>query len=150
MALLKERLTDGSQVEFDEQQIGAGAEKAVFFTQDRQNVVCFFFKGLSDRSERRRRLVKIISDFNPTRGANGVFWKPYFCWPTGIIDGDSSLPKSFLSRNNIVDPPLGVIAPAYAKNFFFIDRTGSRREKSAKWFTCEKARKLLPPDERGD
>jgi Protein kinase domain len=150
MALLKARLTDGTGVDFDDYKIGAGGEKAVFFTQDRQNVVCFFFKSLGDRAERRRRLGKIINDFNPTRGNNGAFWKPYFCWPTGIIEGDSLLPKAFLTRNYIIDPPLGVITPAYAKNFFFTDRTGSLREKSVRWFTGEKARKLLPLEERGN
>src|ERR1700732_1777058 len=104
MALLRARLNDGTEVEFDDYQIGAGGEKAVFFTQDKQHVVCFFFKSLGDREERRRRLGKIIDVFNPTRGTNGAFWKPYFCWPTGIIEGGSALPKAFLTRNHIIEP----------------------------------------------
>ena len=149
MGLLKARLADGSQVEFGDQPIGAGGEKVVFFTKDRQSVVCFFFKGLTDRPERCRRLEKILGSYNPTSGANADYWKSHFCWPTGWIDADSSLPKNFLSAHNILDPPLAVVAPAYRKNFFFTDRTGSVREKNGKWFTSEKPRKLLPPDERG-
>lgn len=151
MALLKATLTDGSKVEFHDQPIGAGGEKTVFFTKDKKDVVCFFFSSLSDRQERRRRIEKILGNYNPTaNAATADYWKTHFCWPTALLDGDGALPKNFLRANNILDPPLAVIAPAYRKNFFFTDRTGSVREKNGKWFTSEKPRKQLPPEEKGN
>ena len=150
MGLLTAKLVDGSAIEFNDQPIGAGGEKVVFFAKDRQRVVCFFFKSLTDRPERRRRLDKILSSYNPTTGAQGEYWKTHFCWPVGLLDGDGSLPRQFLQTHNIIDPPLAVVAPAYRQNFFFKDRTGSTREKNGKWFTSEKPRKLLPPEEKGN
>ena len=149
MALLKAKLIDGTVVEFDDQPIGAGGEKVVFFTKDKQSVVCFFYSSLTDRPERRRRLEKIMGGYNPTTGNNGDYWKTHFCWPTGIIDGEA-LPKVWLHRNNILDPPLAVVAPAYRKNFFFTNTLGRSVEKNGKWFTSERPRKLLPPDEKGN
>lgn len=149
MNLLKAKLVGGGEVEFYPDPIGSGGEKIVFFTRDKQQVVCFFYKNLSDRPERRRRIENILTKYNVTTGGNGDYWKSHFCWPTGMIDGDDTLPKGFLAQHNILDPPLAVICPAYRPNFFFKDRTGSVREKNGKWFTSEKPRKLLPPDEKG-
>jgi hypothetical protein len=150
MNFLTAKLVDGSSIQFCDRQIGAGAEKVAFFTKDRTFVICFFLKGLTDRQERRRRLERILSGFNPTIGAQGDYWKSHFCWPTGLIDGDGSLPRSFLQANNLMDPAFGVVAPAYRENFYFKDRTGSTREKNGKWFTSEKPRKMLPPEENGN
>ena len=150
MAILNAQLVDGSTIEFRDKQIGAGGEKVVFFTNDQRHVVCFFLNGLKDRPERRRRLDKILNSYNPTTGPQGDYWKAHFCWPVGLIDGADSLPPHFLRNNNIADPPLAVVAPAYRQNFFFKDRTGATREKNGKWFTSEKPRKLLPPEEKGN
>jgi serine/threonine protein kinase len=150
MATLTAKLVDGSVIEFDDQPIGSGGEKVVFYTKDRQAVVCFFLNGLTDRCERRQRLDKILHSYNPTTGAQGEYWKAHFCWPIGLLDGDGSLSNRFLRANNIIDPPLAVVAPAYRQNFFFRDRTGAIREKNGKWFTSEKPRRLLPPEEKGN
>jgi hypothetical protein len=147
--LLKARLIDGRELEFFSTPLASGGEKVAFFTKDRSHVICFFFNGLTDRSERRRRLENILGKFNVTTGKNGEYWKRHFCWPVAILDGDPSIPKLFLAQNNIIDPPLAVVSPAYRKNFFFKDTLGSTVEKNGKWFTGEKARKRLPPDERG-
>jgi len=145
----KVKCTDGRIIEFDDSKSMAGGEKIVFFTKDKKEVVCFFFKGLHDRGERRRRLDKIIGSFNPTNGQNGDYWKEHFCWPTHIIDGDNSLSKSFLDGNNILDPPLGIVTPSYRGNFFFKNSVGSVVEGNGRWFTREKCRKLVPIDHRG-
>lgn len=150
MNLLKSKLVGGGEVEFYDEPIGSGGEKVVFFTKDRKSVVCFFYKGLSDRIERRRRLENILGRYNATNGQAGDYWKNHFCWPTQMLDGDSSVPRTFLQRHNIIDPALAVVAPAYRQNFFFRDKSGSIREKNGKWFTSEKPRKLLPPDEKGN
>jgi len=149
MTYLKAHLVGGGEVEFLDEPIGSGGEKVVFFTRNKQEVVCFFFKTLPDPIERRRRLENILGKFNVTTGANGDYWKTHFCWPTGRIDGDTALPKAFLAQHNIIDPPLAVIAPAYRSNFFFKDTFGKTREKNGKWFTGEKPRRMVPPDERG-
>jgi len=150
MKLLKATLVGGGEIEFHDEPIGSGGEKVVFFAKGRKEVVCFFYKGLKDRTERRRRIENIIGKHNVTIGANGDYWKNHFCWPTGIIDGDTSLPKDFLAQHNIIDPPLAVVAPAYRQNFFFKDTLGKTREKNGKWFTSEKPRKMLPPSEKGN
>ena len=147
--IFKVKCTDGRTVEFDDSKSMGGGEKLVFFTKDKKEVVCFFFKGLNDRMERRRRLDKIIGSFNPTIGQNGDYWKEHFCWPTHVIDGDSSIPKTFLTQHSLLDPPLAVVAPAYRGTFFFKNRVGSIVEGNGKWFTSEKCRKLVPPDHQG-
>ena len=150
MTILKAHCSDGRVVEFDaSKSIGEGGEKVVFFTKDKKEVVCFFFRGLKDRMERRRRLEKIIGGFNPTTGQHGDYWKEHFCWPTHLLDGDDSIPKDFLVKNNIIDPPLAVVAPAYRSTFFFKNKVGSRVEGNSKWFTSIKCRKLVPPNEQG-
>jgi len=145
----KVKCTDGRTVEFDYSKTMQGGEKLVFFTKDKKEVVCFFFNGLQDRMERRRRLDKIIGSFNPTIGQNGDYWKEHFCWPTHVIDGDISIPKSFLDKHNLLSPPLAIVAPAYRQSFFFKNGVGSIVEGNGKWFTSEKCRKLVPPDHQG-
>jgi serine/threonine protein kinase len=145
---LRARLTDGSLIEFEDQPIGSGGEKVAFLTTNKKNVVLFFYAGLEDRYERRIRLERILSGYNPTNGNNGDYWKSHFCWPSGLLDGET-LPSAWLAKYNLLDPPLAVIAPCYRDNFFFTDKNGERREKNGKWFTSEKPRKLLPSDERG-
>lgn len=149
MNLLKARLVGGGEVEFHSEPIGSGGEKVVFLTKDKSHVICFFFNGLTDRKERRQRLENILGKYNVTTGSKGDYWRTHLCWPTAMSDGDQSLPKAFLAQHNILDPPLAVISPAYRKNFFFKDKYGSTLEKNGKWFTGEKARKRLPPEERG-
>ena len=141
--------TDGRTIEFDDSKTMQGGEKLVFFTKDKKEVVCFFFKGLQDRMERRRRLDKIIGAFNPTTGQNGDYWKEHFCWPTHVIDGDTSIPKSLLDKYNLLSPPLAVVAPTYRQTFFFKNGIGSIVEGNGRWFTSEKCRKLVPLDYQG-
>jgi len=148
--ILKAQCSDGRVIEFDgSKPIGQGGEKIVFFSKNRKEVVCFYFKGLKDRMERRRRLEKIIGPYNPTIGPHGDYWKEHFCWPTHLIDGSPSIPQSFLARYNIIEPPLGVVTPAYRDTFFFKNRVGSVVEGNGKWFTSEKCRQLVPRGYQG-
>ncbi len=151
MAILTAITTEGHAVQFSDELVAYGGEKAVFFSSDRRQVVCLYYGRMFDRGERRSRLDKILYDYNPTRDGNQAdYWKKHFCWPTGIVDGAHSLPSSFIRQHNLVSPVLGIVTPVYNNNFFFIDRTGSKREKDGKWFTNPKARRLLPNDERGN
>ncbi len=148
--ILKVKCTDGRTIEFDgSKELASGGEKVVFFSKDKKEVVCFYFKGLNDRMERRRRLDKIIGSFNPTTCQNGDYWKEHFCWPTHVIDSDTSIPKSFLDKFNIIEPVLGIVTPAYRKTFYFKNQRGVTVECNGRWFTGEKCRKLVPLDHQG-
>lgn len=150
--LLKARLTDGSSVRFDPEPIGAGVEKLCFASEDRQQVVLLFLEtAAGERQARIERLRKLMSEWNVVeRSAHPAYWRDYFCWPTGLIDEDSSLAASFLERHQLASPPLGIVAPRYRAPFFFKDRTGHVREGNARWFTAAKARRLVPPEEMGN
>lgn len=151
MEYLKAKTTDGREIVFEREPINSGGEKVVFFTKDHQNVIGFFFGKLNDPHERRTRLQKIVGDYNPTKnGAQADFWNRHFCWPTAIVDGEKRIPADFIRRHNLSQPVLGVVCPSYRPNFFFRDKTGNVREKIGRWFTGQKARKLLPESERGD
>lgn len=153
MALLKIKLTNGAEVEFLDSPIGSGAEKVVFFTKDKKEVVCFY-KNLPDivrdRHGRRSRLDNILAKHNCTTGANGDYWKTHYCWPTGIMDGDRNIPTAFLSQHGLLNPPLAIVTASYPAEFFFKDRGGRTLEKNGKWFTSEKPRSRLPPEEKGN
>jgi len=148
---LKITLTTGETVEFETEPFASGGEKIVFFSRDRRFVVGFLYGHQANPGERRSRLERILGPYNPTiGGAHAEIWKKHFCWPVGIISDDTSLPPQFVQRHNLARPVLGVVAPAYRRNFFFQDRTGNQREKKGRWFTSPKVRKLVPEEEQGN
>jgi len=137
-------LTDGRTIKFIPKQIGAGTMKEVFFTEDKQSVLCFYKdQSLSKDSERRTRLEKILKDYNPTittdQGGQSQTekeaqaFRTLFCWPTGIVE----------------KPRFGVMAPAYSPNFYFESGTVKGNEKEGKWFASPRCRSVLPLEELG-
>jgi serine/threonine protein kinase len=128
-------LLDGRKIDFLPDAIGEGGMKRVYLTTDKRSVVCFF----KDRSQaadpkRRERLEAILGKYNPTTDAvTGKYFADLFCWPSGMI----------------VQPELGVLAPAYPKNFFFATGPWQGKEKEGTWFCSPKLRKMLPEGERG-
>jgi hypothetical protein len=132
---LRATLEDGSTLEYLADVAGEGSMKTVHFTPDRRSVVCFFKeKSATHDPERRRRLQAIVGRYNPTRdAATGDYWRDLFCWPTGVV----------------TRPELGVVAPAYAANFFFGSGPFAGKEKQASWFIRPRLRRLIPPEERG-
>jgi len=149
MGTVNVRLTDGRTLLLNDEPVGSGAEKRVFLTRDRQYAVGFFFGTLKDRRERVDRLTRIIATYNPTLGAHGDYWTPYFSWPVAMVDGVNALPMEFARRQSLVWPPLGVVTPTYRDSFYFRDRFGSRQEKEVKWFTGGKASQFVPREEQG-
>lgn len=149
MAFITAVQTDGQPVEFDDRPLASGGEKVVFRTRDGAQVVAFYYGTLRDRLERVDRLTRILTKYNPTVGAAGAFWAPYFCWPTGVVDGDRRVPLDFARRHGLVLPVLGVVAPAYREPFYFRDRFGTRQEKEVRWFTGRKAGAFVPESEKG-
>lgn len=150
MAWITALQTDGQPVEFDDQALASGGEKVVFRTRDRAHVVAFYYGALRDRLERVDRLTRILTKYNPTVGPRGAYWQSYFCWPTGVVDGDRRVPLEFARRHGLVLPVLGVVAPAYREPFYFRDRFGNRQEKEVRWFTGRKAGALVPEAEKGN
>lgn len=149
MSTLRARTTDGGHIAFSRTALATGGEKVVFLSTDRRYVVGFYHGVLRDRAERAERLQRILTRYNPTLGAPGAYWTPYFCWPTAVIDGDPGLPVAFARDWHLTWPLLGVVTPVYRDQFFFRDRFGQRQEKEVKWFTGRKAAAFVPVEERG-
>ncbi len=150
MRTIRARTTDGGHIEFSATALATGGEKVVFLSTDRRSVVAFYHGVLRDRAERAERLQRILTRYNPTVGPSGGFWRPYFSWPTAVVDGDPNVPVAFARDWHLAWPVLGVVTPVYRDDFFFRDRFGQRQEKEVKWFTGRKAATFVPADERGN
>ncbi len=137
------KATDGAEVEFVDEIIGAGGMKDVYFSPDRSYVVAFFREAQDFNA--RNRLETIIGVYRDRlfQTTGGEYWRKLFCWPTKMVEYGGRL---------------GLVAPSYAPNFFFehgsrnSDFVGIRgREKEGKWFASAKHRKnILDPREKGD
>ena len=138
-------LSDGRTVQFIPDVIGEGLMKKVYFTADKQSVVCLYKdKKLSHDPRHRARLEKILGSFNMTKTiseggnarnqADADHFRKLFCWPTGIV----------------MQPRFGVLTPAYPSNFFFASGPWEGEEKEGGWFSRPRLRKMLPPEERGN
>lgn len=141
--------TDGRSLVLRPSPLASGAEKVAFLTVDGRDVVAFYFGALRDRTERLQRLTRIVSSYDPTRGAGGAYWQKAFCWPTGIVDGARAVPMDFARANSLAQPALGVVMPVYRSAFFMQDRFGNRVEKEVRWFTGRKAGALVLDAEKG-
>ncbi len=135
MSTAEATLSDGRTIAYLPDLIGEGGMKRVYFTTDRRSVVCFFKdQGLRADPNRLARLTAILGKFNPTTDPQtGSYFRDLFCWPTAIVTA----------------PHFGILAPAYARNFFFAAGPWQGKEKKGAWFSRPKLRKMLPPGERG-
>lgn len=142
MGTIKLVTQDGQPVEYDDEIIGQGGMKDVYFSSDRSYVVAFFRDPLDHQG--RERLKSIVGTYRKGifEKEGGEYWKELFCWPTGIVEHDGRI---------------GVIAPIYRPHFFFShgsvndDFLGIKgKEKEGKWFTSASNRsKFLAPQEKG-
>jgi hypothetical protein len=127
-------LTDGTRIKYIPEVIGEGAEKTVYFTEDRLSVICLYKKPKDEPTLRRKRLDAILGRFNPTVGdKSAAYWKELFCWPTGIVD----------------KPGIGIVCPSYPNNYFFTAGALKGKEKQGLWYFGKKASMLLDPSEKG-
>ena len=134
MSIAIATLSDGTSIRYIPEIIGEGAEKAVYFTEDRLSVICLYKKPKDDSVLRRKRLDAILGRFNPTIGdKNASYWKELFCWPTGIVE----------------KPSIGIVCPSYPKHYFFTAGALKGKEKQGLWYFGKKASKLLDPSEKG-
>ena len=128
---------DGSPVEFVENEDPpAGAMKYVYFSPDKSYVVAFFKD--KQNAAQRARLDSIVGRYRHDilEQIGGDYWKQLFCWPEKLVEHDGHL---------------GIVAPAYASDFFFKqdpNRNGS--EKEGLWFASAKLLRLVAEPERGN
>jgi serine/threonine protein kinase len=140
---IKITATDGSQVEFVDEVIGAGGMKDVYFSPDKSYVVAFF-RDKQDFNA-KDRLQNITGKYreNIFNQVGGEYWKDLYCWPTKIVEYNGKL---------------GLTCPTYQKQFFFKkgsinnDFLGIKgKEKEGKWYASAKnLNKFLTPEEKGD
>lgn len=140
---IKITATDGSQVEFVDEMIGAGGMKDVYFSPDKSYVVAFF-RDKQDFNA-KDRLQNITGKYreNIFNQAGGEYWKDLYCWPTKIVEYNGKL---------------GLTCPTYQHQFFFKkgsvnnDFLGIKgKEKEGKWYASAKnLNKFLAPEEKGD
>ncbi len=117
-----------------------GGMKIVFFAPDKSYVVAFF-KTPQDANaiDRLENLVGVYREriFNQI---GGDYWQSIYCWPTDIVNDSTH--------------GIGLVVPAYPKQFFFahdgsIPLKGA--EKIGSWFTTPDRRfGLLDQNETGD
>ncbi len=141
--IIKCKTSDGKTVEFVDDIIGSGAMKDVYFSPDKSYVVCFY-KTQQD-FQAKERLQMITGKYHDSifNQIGGEYWKNLFCWPTAMLEYDGKL---------------GMVAPTYAKNFFF--EYGSKnndslqikgKEKEGKWFAASNLRnRFVDSRELGD
>lgn len=143
MSTIRIKATDGTEVEFIDEMIGAGGMKDVYFSPDKSYVVAFF----RDKQDANAmdRLQKITDQYSKSvfNQEGGNYWKDLYCWPTKIVQHNGKL---------------GLVCPTYQKQFFF--KVGSinndflgikGKEKEGKWYASAKnMNKFLAPEEKGD
>ena len=135
--------TDGTPVAFVDEIIGSGTMKDVYFSPDKSYVVAFFKEKQDGNS--KDRLENITGSYKDKifNQPGGEYWQDLYCWPDKIVEYNGKL---------------GLICPAYQKNFFFAkgskndDFLGIKgKEKEGKWFSSAKNQNsFLAPEERGD
>jgi serine/threonine protein kinase len=125
-------LADGNTIEYLPEMIGEGGMKQVYFTKDKQSVICFYKdQSLGKDPNRLERLNAILGKYNPT--ISQPYFDHLFCWVKGIV----------------IQPKLGVLTALYPPNFFFQTGFCQGKEKEGSWFVSSKLRNMLPDTEKG-
>jgi serine/threonine protein kinase len=140
-------LKDGRTVEYIlTEDPPSGGMKKTYFSPDKSYVVQFYHdEEVKYDTQRISRLEAITGKYNPTfsetlGGARGTtqkssdYFRKLFCWPTGIV----------------TKPELGLVSPAYPKNYYFSSGPFEGKEKEARWFTSERLKNYLPDNEKGE
>ena len=133
---IKLTASDGTTVEFVDEIIGSGAMKDVYFSPDKSYVVGFFRTPLDVNSKDRIQNITSIYKEKIFNQAGGEYWKKIFCWPEKLVEWNGKV---------------GLVIPAYNKNFFFSGGRFKGQEKVGKWFASAKLRnKFLEDDQKGN
>ena len=132
---IKLTANDGSTVEFVDEMIGSGAMKDVYFSPDKSYVVAFY-RAPQDAGS-KDRLENIVGRYRERifNQVGGSYWENLFCWPTKLVEWNGKL---------------GIVCPAYQKEFFFSDGMFKGKEKEGKWFASSRLRnRFLSAKEKG-
>lgn len=143
MAILTAISQKGRQIEWEDNSIGSGTMKDVYFSPDKKYVVGFYRKGLDASSKDRLNSIVGIYRDKIIDGPNGDYWRNLFCWPYDIVE-----------HNGLI----GVVVPTYQSHFFFKhgsvknDMLGIKgQEKNGKWFASAKNQnRFLHEKEKGN
>lgn len=144
MSVCKLKALDGSDVEFvDDQIIGSGTMKDVYFSPCKNYVVAFYREALDDASYQRLEMITGRYRENIFATEQGEYWKNLFCWPEKIV-----------KHNGLV----GVVMPVYRSHFFFQHGSVNEdflnikgKEKQGKWFaSASNQNRFLDEREKGD
>nr|WP_314901459.1 hypothetical protein [uncultured Deefgea sp.] len=102
--VVKCKTFDGQDIEFVDEIIGSGAMKDIYFSPDKSYVVGFY-KSTQD-FQAKERLQMITGKYRESifTQVGGDYWMNLFCWPTAALEHNGKL---------------GLVAPTYAKHFFF-------------------------------
>lgn len=107
-----------------------GGMKDVYFAPDKSYVVAIY-RDVQDHNT-KERLRKIVTQYqdNFFNRDHGDYYKELYCWPTDMIDAGGKI---------------GLIVPAYNKNFFFqkgyaVGEGIRGKEKQGLWFASAKFR----------
>jgi serine/threonine protein kinase len=137
MNVVKTQATDGSEVEFVNQDPRQGGVKDVYFDPQRQYAVAFFRKRLNPAGH--DRIERLVGQYR-----QGIFdqfgaeyWRELFRWPERVLE--------YQGRT-------GIVVPFYQPRFFFGPETPlDRVEKDGKWFASAKNfNRFVPPEEKGN
>lgn len=141
--VVKCKTFDGQDVEFVDDIIGSGAMKDVYFSPDKSYVVAFYKNKQDFQANERLQMITTKYWDSIFNKEGGSYWKNLFCWPKAMLEHEGKL---------------GIVAPTYAKQFFF--EHGSRnndmlqikgKEKEGKWFAASNLRnRFVDPRELGD
>ncbi len=144
MSICKIKAVDGSDVEFvDDQVIGAGTMKDVYFSPCKTYVVAFYRDPLDVAAKERLEMITGRYRQNIFDNPQGEYWKKLFCWPEKIVE-----------HNGLT----GIVVPAYQSHFFFDYGSVNDdflkikgKEKQGKWFaSANNQARFLDEKEKGD
>jgi DNA-binding helix-hairpin-helix protein with protein kinase domain len=113
------RFSDGSVEQYNEKQLKAGAQGAIYISRDQRSVVKLYHPHLPKAHENRDRINKLITQFNPT--SNDPYWAQFFTWP----------------EKSVAEPGLGY-RMRYVSGLRTLDH-----------YIFSRAYERLPPEEKG-
>lgn len=133
--IVRLRATDGTLVEFINENDSYVAMQNVYLSPDKSYVVGFFNNHYDINADiRLKELVNNYQDriFNQP---DGNYWRNLFCWPTKIV---------------IWDDKIGVVTPTIPSNFIFNSGRFKNTIKEGKWFASAKlCNKFLSSVQKG-
>ena len=105
VSICKIKALDGTPVEFvDDEVIGSGAMKEVYFSPCKSYVVAFFRAPLDIAGMERLEMITDRYRKSIFDNEQGDYWRHLFCWPEKIVE-----------HNGLT----GIVVPTYQSHFFF-------------------------------